>query len=210
MTRADEILLEFQDGASNQPVQRWEPDAEAAQAALTALQAPENSMLGALLRTGGFSIAGGKLKLLGSHQDAASSLLAINQQVGQDITHDYLIVAYDIYGNVYAINVGYAPAFRPGEIIAFYSDGTDWESTADGLLDFLSHCFEGDLTGTFRDFETGDDALEEEAKHASARVINYYPPLYTKEASPAASSKRLVGLVESLNLRRKLASLGLF
>ena len=206
MNTADELLAEFQETTMNAPVVRHDPHSDTVQKTVNALKIPDNSLLGALVRTGGFSIAGGKLKLLGSHGDSSISLISINEDIGYNFETELLVFAYDIYGNIYAINTGYANQFRPGEIIAFFSDGTDWESTADGLEDFLSYCFQGDLQGTFNDFETKEASLEMEAQASDCRVVDYFPPLYSKEGSPETSSKRLVGLVESVKLRRELAS----
>lgn len=204
MNRAEAFLAELAEASWGREVLRAPVDPAIARQTKDRFLIPDNSLLGALAASGGFLIDGGKLRVLGSPADGRS-LLSANSDGDFDPLADFLVVADDIYGNFTAINVDPSGPFRPGEMIAFYADGTGWESTADDLADFLSFCFQGDLTDFFGDFATGDPALERAAMADPARVISFYPPLSTREGSPSGSSRRLVSASEALSLRLSFA-----
>lgn len=210
-TEAKNYLASMVSEATNPQVSELRFDARLGRETLEKFKIPENCLLGALVMSGGFSVASGKLRVLGSPLSEAEgtiSIFSINSGNNFDPRSDYLVIAYDIYGNYYAINVGYASCFKPGEIIALFSDGAQWESTADSIEDFLSYCFLGDLTSTFDDFKISDGLIERRAMESWSKVIDYYPPLYAREGSVEKSSVRLVGAQEELGLRISILTAG--
>lgn len=199
------------DDCKDRGLKKHPADPSVSRTTMEAFNISPKSGLGLMLSmSGGFSVGHGRLRMFGSpaQHTNARSLLAWNQTIGQDPAQSYLLIADDIYGNFYAINVRMPGNFRPGEIIASFADNGGWETASESFIDFFSYCLSGDLASIFSDFETGDTTLEQKAAEAAEHVINFYPPLFTKEGSIKGSSKAVVPAHEEFQMRMQLLGIG--
>jgi len=172
---------------------------------LLRLQVTTRSILGALVHdTGGILIQGGRLRLLGS--STARSLLACNEAAGGMRTgapDDFVIVADDILGGLFALNGGRFGSDSLGNVFYLAADQLAWTNLDVGYSDFVAWCLTGDLGSLYERFT----ALEvfKLPPPPLGKVYSFYPFLWTREATERPPDARLIDADEGVRLRLEMA-----
>jgi hypothetical protein len=162
---------------------------DAARACLEDLQVTTRSPLGAIAHeTGGVLVDSCWLRLLGSgHPRLTRTLGGWNRTLGIPYT-DFLVVADDIVGGVFAINGG-ALHGPKGNVHYFAPDALDWENTTLGYGDFLNWAFAGDLK-LFYKMSRWDGWEEDSKKVTGDRALSLYPPPWSSEGRDISKASR--------------------
>ncbi|RWO22693.1 DUF2625 family protein [Mesorhizobium sp.] len=181
------------------------PDESLRDRTLLRLQVTTRSILGAIAHdSGGVIVAEGRLRILGS--GTTRSLIACNEPAGGMRTgapDDFIVVADDVLGGVYALNGGRFGREGLGEVFYLAADDLIWSCLDVGYSDFVSWCLTGDLDmlygrfASFRPFTDPPPSLD--------KVYSFYPFLWTKEASEGSPSERVVGADDGVRVRLELA-----
>ena len=181
------------------------PDTVVCGQTLLRLQVTTRSILGAVVHeTGGILISGGQLRLLGS--GTVRSLLACNEATGGMRTgapDDFIIVADDILGGLYAVNGGRFGRDDLGHVFYLAADQLVWSDLNVGYSDFVSWCLTGDLStlyerfAAFEVFKLPPPPLE--------KVYSFYPFLWTREAGERPPDTRSINADEGVRLRLEIA-----
>ncbi len=172
---------------------------------LLRLQVTTRSMLGALAyETGGVSIAGGLVRLLGSGK--SRSLLRTAEVAGCPLDGSYpdvVIVADDVLGGLFALNGGRFGASGQGEVFHLAADDTVWAPLGVGHTDFVAWCLNGELAQLYGPL-TELDEYEALPRPAFDATFSFYPFLWTREAKDGRPSVRVISAEESLKVRLDL------
>lgn len=201
------ILQGWIDDAAGNGAVLLPPDEALRADTLLALQVTTRSMLGAIAyETGGVSVAGGLVRLLGSGR--SRSLLQIADAVGRPLDGHYpdvLVIADDVLGGLFALNGGRFGASGQGEIFHLAPDDTVWIPLGVGHTDFVAFCLTGDLTQLYGPLA---DLPEYEMfpRPDFGETYSFYPFLWTQEAKANRPSVRIVSAEE--NLRHRLDMCG--
>lgn len=170
------------------------------------LQITTRSMLDTLAyETGGVSIAGGLVRLLGS--GVGRSLLRTAETAGCPIDGghpDVVVVGDDVLGGIFAINGGRFGADGQGKMFHLAADDRVWVPLGIGYTDFVAWCLTGDLGrlyGPLADF----DAYKARPRPAFDATYSFYPFLWTQEATERKPDVRVIGADECLRLRLELS-----
>lgn len=163
---------------------------------LLGLQVTTRSPMGAIAHeTGGLLIDHGWLRVLGSgHPRLPRNLVDWNQGRADG----YLLVADDAVGGFFALNGG-ALGQDAGAMYYWAPDGMAWEALDLGYSDFLQAM----LGGRLQDFYASlrwDGWQDEVQRLTPDQCLSFYPFLWTKEGSVAASSRRAVNVDEQFAL----------
>lgn len=172
---------------------------------LLRLQITTRSMLGTLAyETGGVSVAGGLVRLLGS--GSSRSLLRTAEVAGCPLGGSYpdvIIVADDVLGGLFALNGGRFGAGGQGEVFYLAADDTVWVSLGVGHTDFVAWCLNGELAPLYGPL-TELDEYQAVPRPAFDATYSFYPFLWTREAKDGRPSVRVVSAEESLKIRLDL------
>ena len=181
------------------------PDEALRGQALLRLQVTTRSILGALVHeTGGILINGGRLRLLGS--STARSLLACNEAAGGMRTgapDDFIIIADDILGGLYALNGGRFGRDGLGDVFYLAADQLGWHHLGVSYSDFVAWCLTGDFDvlyerfAAYEVFKLPPPPLE--------KIYSFYPFLWTREANERSPDARLIDADEAVRLRLEMA-----
>lgn len=174
------------------------------------LQITNKSTMGAIaLECGGILVDNGWLRILGSGNDKISgNMLSWNNLNGTEIEfllRGTMIIAYDIVGGFYAINVG-ALGSSVKNIFYFAPDSLEWEDIGMGYTDFINWVLNGDLNLYYKSFRW--IGWESDIKKISGdQGISIFPYLWTKEGRNIEKcSKRAVSMKELWGIQNHLAS----
>lgn len=181
-------------------------NADLADQTLLALQVTTRSTLGAIAyETGGVSIADGVLRLLGSGDDR--SLLRLNRQIGgmNGTMDDFVLVADEPFGGLFAINGGRFGAEGIGNVFFLPADDLTWLDTEVGYSDFVSWCLTGDHR-MLLDYPASEAFSLPPAAFSKSWSIYPYP--WTVEGKGSVDA-RLVPADELVGLRIELAGFGI-
>jgi len=158
-----------------------------ADSALLAAQVTTRSPMGALVyETGGILVDNGWLRILGSGSTALNRDLMgwnENKQAGM------LLVADDVLGGFFALNVGAFGQASLGTIYYLAPDNLEWEPLDFGYSDFLIFCFSGNLA-KFYDGMRWNGWQQEVAKLDGNQGISCVPFLFTEEGKDISKVSR--------------------
>jgi hypothetical protein len=175
-------------------------DAAMAAACLESLQVTTRSPLGAIAHeTGGVLVDRGWLRILGSgHPRLTRTLGRWNEALGIALA-DFMIVADDVIGGVFAINGGaLGPALA--HVHYFAPDCLRWEDTELGYGAFVHWTFTGDLDRFYENVRWPGWPAEV-AQVDGDRALHLHPPLRTKEGKDVSKvSRRAVPAAELWHL----------
>lgn len=165
---------------------------------LEALQVTNHSPLGALAYdTGGIVIDDGFLRIFGSGS------LRVPQNVSQwngrmpagskHRLNDALIVAVDVLGGFFALNIGAFPGGR--NIFYLAPDDLVWDDLQLQLGEFLALAIKGDLELFYKGFRWSD-WRKDVATLKGDQGYSYFPPLWSKEGGITTSTRGVVPIDE--------------
>jgi hypothetical protein len=196
------------------------PDEATSRRTLEQLQVTTASYLGAVVvHTGGLLIDHGWLRVYGSPSPGGPGrlpgLAAMNDfpQAPDDAWYPAhgLVVAHDVLGGTYVLN-GHDPGAvgrpgKPGEMIYLAPDTLQWEPLEAGHAAWLAWVLDGGLV----DFTDGLrwDGWDAETRSVSGdRGLNFYPPLWSKEAHEdlGATTRAAVPMAELVGAARSTAA----
>lgn len=172
-------------------------------------KAAETTYMGAYLRScGGILVANAKIRLLGCPaENKYRNIISWNDECGMGIITGMLLIADDVFGNFYCINLGGIKEVKVGDVCALYADEVNWIGIDTSFIDFVSWLISGDLKLVFGDFPIEDREIFSNSRDIANIVFNYYPPLYTIEGNINQSSRRLVPVKEGFLIKKMMLSL---
>ena len=193
-------------------VQVLEADPAECAATLLQLQVTTRSWLGAMtMSTGGLVADHGWLRVYGGSRAPSGlpGLAQVNefptQQAPDWQTSGGLVIAHDVLGGAYALNLASPAAWgrpgEPGEVTYFAPDSMTWHPLGKGHGAWLSWILSGGLERFYQDLRwPGWEA--ESAALAPGQGISVFPPLWSAEARHdlTATSRRPVPMRELLGL----------
>lgn len=165
-----------------------------------ALKASERTYIGAYLRScGGIYVENSKIRLLGCPFDHEMhrSISDWNKDCGEGLSSGRLLIADDVFGNYYCINLGGVKDSKLGNVCALYADEVSWIDIDTTFVDFVSWLLTGDLGIVFDDFPVSSEELSGSPQSIENLSFNYYPPLFTKEGEFKKSSRKLISVKEN-------------
>ncbi|MEV0893809.1 DUF2625 family protein [Promicromonospora sp. MEB111] len=194
------------------------PDDATSRRTLEQLQVTTGSFLGAVVvHTGGLLIDHGWLRVYGSPDDvgALPGLAAVNEfplvpEASWYAAHG-LVVAHDVLGGTYVLNGPHPGSVgrpgSPGEMTYLAPDTLQWEPLEAGYAAWLTWVLDGGLA----DFTEGLrwDGWDAETRGLSGDSgLNFYPPLWSKEAHEdlGATSRAVVPMSELVGMARSTAA----
>ena len=180
-------------------------DAKRAETELLNAQITTRSPMGAILyETGGILINGGWIRLLGSGCERLDrGMFQWNkgktfEDYGQPPA--FLLVADDILGGFFAINVGAFGQDDLGQIYYLAPDTLSWEPMNCGYSEFVCWTLEGDIDLFYEPYYW-KGWQEEVPKLNGNQVFSFFPFLWTKEGQQIeAVSRKVVPIEESYRL----------
>jgi hypothetical protein len=165
---------------------------------LEALQVTTRSFLGAVAyHTGGIAIDYGWLRFLGSGTSKLVDVVKPNTTNGEFYTTDYMIVAYDVLGGIFALDGGGLGSEKPGNACYFSPDGLEWEDLGLGYGNLL----EAFIGGLGKDFYTGLRWAnwEKDTQNLELdQMFAFYPFLSTSQGGVDRSQRAIVPVKELL------------
>lgn len=190
------------DSSSLGPVIVKPVDDGLARQTLLDFQIPAGSMLGSIiLNTGGIELLNGKFRLLGTPEERTGrrNLIAWNSQLGASPVDGYLMVADDIFGNFYAINMGKIDSDPQllGAVFALCPVYSDWALVADKYSEFVEDILQGFWEELLESTGLSNIRVSDDNRANYNLSTSYYPPLFTQEGGLDKSDVRLVGVEES-------------
>jgi hypothetical protein len=199
------LVKEWIDSAKNK-VEILPVDTTRAKDALFKTQVTTRSPMGAIVfMTGGLLIDNGWIRILGSGDTKLNRTLPdwnkgkAFKDFGQPMP--FLLIADDVLGGFFILNGG-GLGNDLGKIYYFSPDNLEYEPLDLTYTDFLNFCFNYNLDEFYKGYRwTG--WKEEVASLGGDKVINFYPPLWTKEGKDFNKASRKAVPVEeqySLNL----------
>lgn len=202
-------ILGWIGGQSDREVDLLEGSGERSAHILESLSADSKSYFGAFVECcGGMVINKGIIRVFGApSSEKYRDILSWNETCGTGLNKGLLLVADDVFGNFYAINLGFMQDVAIGNMCALYADETSWSGLDSTFAEFLSWLVTGDLGIVFDDFPVSTDEIFADGAIEN-RVFSFYPPLYTKEGTVKSSARRLVPAREEYLLRTQLMTLG--
>lgn len=199
------LLRSWIDHPSGNGASLLPPDEAVRADTLLRLQVTTRSMLGTLAyETGGVSVPGGLVRLLGS--GSIRSLLRTAEAAGCPLDGSYpdlIIVADDVLGGLFALNGGRFGAGGQGEVFHLAADDTVWVPLGVGHTDFVAWCLNGELAQIYGPL-TQLDEYQALARPAFDATYSFYPFLWTEEAKDCRPSVRVISADESLKVRLDL------
>ncbi|HVV81963.1 MAG TPA: DUF2625 family protein [Kofleriaceae bacterium] len=157
---------------------------------LSGLQVTLWSALGAIAyETGGLLVDHGWVRVLGSgHPRLPRELIGWNQQCLGPRERPYWLVADDVIGGFYALDV---IAWGTAHVHYFAPDNLAWEDTGLGYGAFVEWLLTGDLDGYYADYRWSGWQAEVEGV-VGDRAYSIAPPPIAKDAPYAQRSRQLV------------------
>lgn len=173
---------------------------------LVETQVTTRSPMGAVVyHTGGISIEGGWLRILGSSSPAIPRSLP---EWNNNRSSGFYLVADDVMGGSFAIDGG-GLGYKPGEVCYFSPRSLRWEPLDANYTQFLIWA-----CTDFRDFYSDlrwSGWQSDLATLAPDWCFFFYPPLWTKECSLPASRRGTIPIGEAydsqMNIARQLNGL---
>ncbi len=164
------------------------------------LQVTTRSTLGSVAyETGGILVDHGWLRFLGSgHAKLARTLTDWNRGRSEGL----LLVADDAAGGFFAINGG-ALGSAVQNIHYWPPDSLDWEDVGLGYTDFFRWSLSPRLAEFYSDLRW-PTWREDAVQLAGDRCFAFYPVLWTREGSLAASDRRPVPIAEAFDLKTEV------
>lgn len=199
------LLQSWIDDASGNGASLLPPDELLRADTLVRLQVTTRSMLGTIAyETGGVSVADGLVRLLGSGGSRSLGRTAEVAGCPLDGSYpDFIIVADDVLGGLFALNGGRFGADGQGEVFHLAADDTAWAPLGVGHTDFVAWCLTGDLAQLYGPLADLHE-YKTSPRPAFDAVYSFYPFLWTQEAQNGRPSVRVVSAEESLKLRLDL------
>jgi hypothetical protein len=181
-------------------------DPTAAKACLEGIQVTTHSSLGALAHeTGGILIDHAWLRMLGSgHPRLSRTLGGWNAELGVPLGQ-FVIVADDVLGGVFAINGGALGPAR-GNVHYFAPDALRWEDLEVGHTAWVQWALTTDLSEFYGDLRwPGWEAESEQV--GGDRALSLYPPPWTAEGKDISKvDRRTVPTAELWGLQMDVAA----
>jgi hypothetical protein len=164
-------------------------DQAAARACLEAIQVTTRSSLGALAHeTGGILIDHGWLRMLGSGHPSLQRMLGGWNAVLRVPLTDFIIVADDVVGGVFAVNGGALGPAR-GNVYYFAPDTVAWQDLKLGHTAFVNWALTAELTRFYGNLRWPGWEAESE-RVGGDRAISLYPPPWSVEGQDVSKVHR--------------------
>ncbi len=161
-----------------------------------------------IFNTGGLLIDDGWIRILGSGSTKLNrSLPEWNKGKSFDEFGEqpaFLLIADDACGGFFLLNGG-GLGKDPGKVYYWAPDNLQFEPLDMGYSDFLLFCFNNDLD-QFYEGTRWKNWRTDIAQLAGDKVMNFYPPLWSKEGKDIEkNSKKVIPVQEQYEFNRELS-----
>jgi hypothetical protein len=195
------IVKQWIDSATNS-VEILPKDTHRADSVLYQIQVTTRSPMGAVVyETGGLLIDNGWIRILGSGSEKLSrNIMGWNKGKSYKENGDrpaFLLIADDVLGGFFAINAGGLDKNNIGKVYYFAPDNLTWENTELGYSDFLSFCFNGDLS-KYYDGLRWDDWKKDVSELDGNKGIHCFPYFWTEEGKDINTLNRRPVAIQEL------------
>lgn len=162
----------------------------------------EHSTLGTLINLiGGISVANGVIRHFGGNNDFGLSIKEVNliENKKQNRIKDVLIVADDIYGGLFAINVNLTlcPA---GKLVYLPPESYVWENLNIGHSAFVEWSMSKNVPMFYKKYEH----IPVVTGIAFNNVINYIPPLWSKKLYDSCFNYEIIDSIKMIRIRSEI------
>ncbi len=165
--------------------------------------------MGAIIyHSGGLLIDHGWIRILASgHPRMCRTLTSWNlgksfMEFGQ--SPGWWLVADDALGGCFAVNGGYFGQESLGKIHYFAPDTLEWECLDFTYTSFILFCLDGDLDDFYKGYRW-KNWENDVAAITGDQVMNFYPPLWTKEGKNLPTvSRKVISIAEQYQLNMDL------
>lgn len=189
---------------SKKEISIWGSHSEEANGYLKKLSISPNSTFGNVIMNSGGIVVDNWIRIMGNGSGHSESIIDFNQvdSSGNPCKiENFLMVANDIVGGVFAINLGYFEEDF-GLIWYFAPDTLDWESLSVKYSDFLAWCVMGNTDEFYSNFRWSDWKKFVVNIQFNNGVL-VYPYLWSKEVNINTATKNIVPFDELFNLNMK-------
>ena len=194
-----EVWLEILDmiEKSDRKIEVYTDEADNEEDILTDLGISPDSVLGIVISNTSGIMIDNTIRILGKRSLARRDILSYNRNKPDGL----IIVADDIFGGVFAVNVGnYSVGWGIGEICYFAPDTLEWENLEFKYGSFLTLCISTDKFDKFYESFRWKNFSEDCKKVGFDEGMLIYPFLWSKEIDIETADKKVVPIDELFNM----------
>lgn len=171
---------------------------------LSALGASPDSVFGNIILNTNGIVVDNWISILGHSSAKHAGVADFSARMGLDFGA-MLIVAVDIVGGLFAINMGRFNEDQ-GAIWYFAPDTLEWESLELRYSDFIAWIAQGDISGFYQSFRWNGWEKDVEEVDGFNDGILIYPYLWAQECDIESASKKVVPLKEIIGSNLEFAN----
>lgn len=162
------------------------------------LKIPKDSVLASVIRNCNGIYIDNWIRILGQGNEKQKGVLYYNTLVDDNCIYGMFIVAHDVIGGIFAINIS---KFETEKDMVWYfaPDTLEWESLEINYTDFLAFAAHGDLEGFYKSMRWNNWKVECEGIGFD-EGCSIYPFLWANECKIDTADKRKVPFEEIMNL----------
>lgn len=174
------------------------PDAQCAKTNSVYFQANEQTAFGMLINQSGGAVVEGVVRLLGSTADPNyRDIKSFNEQFGGN---GFIILGDDIFGGIFALNVGMFPECV-GNMIYFAPDTLEFEDMEIKLSQFFEFLRNNDLAEFYGLFSPEEYEDLRARNVGFNKVLSFVPPQWSAEFDTTKHDVREIDIYEYYRLQ---------
>ncbi len=183
---------------SNKHVRFYEGTEEQGATDIAKLNVSPDSVFGTIIANTGGIVVDNWLSILGQLSYRYAGAADFADRMGLDFGN-MLVVAVDVVGGVFAINMGRFEE-DAGLVWYFAPDTVNWEPLKFSYSEFIAWTAQGDLDGFYQAFRWSTWKKDVETIEPFNKGILIYPFLWSKECDVETASKKAVPLKEIISI----------